>query len=810
MMTRWKQALRSLLRRPGFSLLAVLILAAGIAADTGVFSIVDAVVLKPLPYPNSDRLVTVFEASSAKSEKTSLLAPVRLEDWNRMNRTFESIAGSYFENVTDISGDEPERLIGRRVSPRYFSVFESKAVIGRTLTPEEEVQGGPLSIVISHGLWTRRYHQSPDAIGRRVILKGQGNPPENRAFTIVAVMPPEFAAPEIDVWIPAQLAPFMMQLRDARFYSGVGRLKPGITVAQGQEDLARVQRELGQQFPQTDKDWSASVQGLKEARIGSYRDPLLFILIAVSLLLLIAVANIAGLMLSQLQTRERELAIRTSIGATRVQVVGAVLREVLLIAFFGVAVGYLLDVWLLRILSSLFHTLPRSIEIALDWRALAFASFAGAASAIVSGIWPAVRSTRSDSAGVLSHGTRSLADGSRSQRFLVATQFALAVVLLSTTGLVLRSYYNLQHVEIGFDAGHQLTFHVGAAWSENRDRLGQIQTRLIDRLEKIPGVVAAGFSNFLPASDATLRYQMQLQEVARSEDTGKISAGERGIAGDYLKALNAPIIAGDSCPPLAKISDEFRSDPTIGQPKALVNRRFAELYSKGRNLVGMHFHLNEDRPGSPATEIVGIVGDVREDNLRSAPVPYFYSCIAPGGWPDPEYVVRAQGDPRGLIQAVRQAIHEVDPSRAIFGMTTLQDEIDSMLDQTRLQTGMISAFGIAAVTLAAIGLYGLVTLAVTARTKEIGIRLALGANPTRIVREVMKRVGLLLLFGTFGGLILTFIAQRELQSIVFGVSALDVVTLGGMLLVLIIPAAVATLIPARRAAKLDPLIAIRE
>ena len=802
MTTRWKQALRTLLRRPGFSLLAVVILAAGIAADTGVFSIVDAVVFKPLPYPDAERLVTIFEASTSKSEKATLVAPVRLDDWNRMNRGFDAIAGSYSENLTEISGSEAERLTGRRVSPRYFSVFGSKAILGRTFTPEEEVFGGPLSVIISHGLWTRRYRQSADVVGQRLIFKGQGNPPEDRAYTIVGVMPPEFGNPQIDVWMPAQLAPFMMQLRDARFFSGVGRLKPGVTIAQAQQDLVNVQQQLARQFPKTDKDWSAMVGSLKEAQVGSYREPLVFILSAVSLLLLIAVANIAGLMLSQLQTREREMAIRNSIGATRAQVVGTVVREVLIISFAGVAVAWLIDLWLLSSLSSVFDVLPRSTEVHLDWRALIFASVAGAAAAVFSGVWPAVKATRSDITVALSHGGRTLAGEGRSQRFLVAAQFALAVLLLSTTGLMLRSYYNLQHVEIGFDPSHEVTFHVGAGWNEDRARVGLLQKNLIDRLAQIPGVVAAGYSNFLPASDATLRSQIQLQEIARTDDSGKISVGTRSIGGGYLKALNATLVAGEPCPVLGKI--------TAATPKALVNRRFADMYSNGQSLIGMHFHFVDDRPDTAATEIIGVVADIREDNLRSTPVPYLYTCIVPGGWPDPEYVVRAQGDPRAVVPAIRAAVREADSSRAIFGLKSLQEQVDSTLDQTRLQAGMISVFGIAAVGLAALGLYGLVTLAVAARTKEIGIRLALGAKPSRIVGDVIRRVGVLLLSGTVVGLFLTWVAARQLQSIVFGVRTLDMVSIGGVLLVLVLAATIATVLPARRASQLDPLIAIRE
>src|SRR5712692_6447185 len=331
-MKPWTLAWRSLARRPGFVAAVVVILALGIGANTALFSVVDAVLLRPLPYLNPDRVVTVMEASPSKKEPVSLIAPARLADWNRMNRTFEAIAGVYLENVTDTSGAEPERLASRRVSPRYFAIFGVKPLAGRTFTPDEEIDGGPLSAVISYSFWDRRYHRSPDAMGQRLVIGGAG-------LTIEGVMPKVFAGPDVDLWIPAQLGAGLMRNREARFLSGVGRLKAGVTMAQAQDDLANAQRELGRQFPQTDKDWSALVGDLKVFRIGNYRQALLFVFAAVALLLLIAVANVAGLMLTQLQRREKELAIRSSIGATRGQVIGGVMREVLLIAAVGAALG---------------------------------------------------------------------------------------------------------------------------------------------------------------------------------------------------------------------------------------------------------------------------------------------------------------------------------------------------------------------------------------------------------------------------------------------------------------------------------------
>jgi predicted permease len=798
---QWVLAWRSLVRRLGFFAAVVAILAAGIGVNTALFCVIDAVLLRPLPYPNADRVVTVSEASPAKDEKVSLIAPARLADWNRMNRTFEAIAGYYSENVTDTSAAEPERLAARRVSPGYFAVFGAKPVAGRTFNPDEELDGGPSSVVINYSFWTRRYHNAPDVLGRRLILGGRG-------FTIVGVMPKTFveklmgnASPAIDLWLPAQLSADLMRVREARFLIGVGRMKPGVTIPQAQGDLANVQRELGRQFPKTDRDWSALVGDLKEARVGDYRRALLFVFGAVGLLLLIAVANIAGLMLTQLQRRARELAIRASIGATRAQIIIAVMREVLLIGAAGVGLGWVMAVWLVDLLKTVLTDVPRLAEIQLDWRALCFAASSGFFAATLCGLLPALQATRADLAAALSQAGRGLSgDRHQWQRALVVGQVAITVLLLASAGLMLRSYYNLSHVNLGFDSRTAITFHVGAAWGEDRTRVGQLQKQLVEQLERIPGVEAAGFTNFLPVSGATLRYQIALEGIAQTGETGKITLGERSISRHYLKGLGAPLIAGEDCPDLDSVSK--------GPPKALVNRRFADLYGGSGSVVGRHFRGFED-PNGPPTEIAGVVGDIREDAWNTPPVPYVYVCIVPGGWPDPEYVVRTHGNPRTLLQAISPLAHRADSARAVFGVTMLQEVLEGSLDQPRLNTRLLLVFALAALALASVGLYGMVTLVVTARTREIGLRMALGAEPVQILFQLVISVGRLLAAGIVSGLVLTFVADRTLRSMLFGVSPMDTVALSGAVLTLTAVSALATLVPARRAARIDPLHALR-
>ena len=738
----------------------------------------------------------VLEASPAKNEKESLIAPARLEDWNRMNRAFDAISAAYAENVTDTSGSEPERLAARRVSPRYFTVFREKPAAGRTFIPEEDLNGGPQSVVISYRLATRRHGQAASAIGQRLMLGGKG-------FTIVGVMPKNFASVQIDLWIPAQFSRSLMGMRDARFLGGVGRMKQGVTVAQAQEDLARVQRELGREFHQTDKDWSAVVRDLKETRVGHYRQALLFVFGAVGLLLLIAVANCAGLMLTQLHRRERELAIRSSIGATRVQIVSGVMREVMLVALAGAGLGYVLAASLVDLLPKMFSELPLPVGFELDWRAFFFAAFAGVLAAMLSGLLPALQATRVDTAALLAQAGRGVSGGrNRWQRTLVAGQIAITLLLLASAGLMLRSYYNLSHVELGFNPGRTITFHVGAAWDEDRNRVAQLQQTLVTQLARIPGVEAAGFANFLPASGATLRYQLTLEGIARAEESGRITTGERSISRGYLKALGAPVLAGQPCPELSAL--------TNGPPKALVNRRFADLFGKGQGMVGRHFRWAQDSPVSlQTTEIVGVVGDMREDFLNTAPTPYVYVCIVPGGWPDPEYVVRTQGDPRALVQAIRPLVRDADPARALFGLKTLEDVLAGTLEQPRINASLVSVFALAAMLLASVGLYSLVALVVTARTREIGVRMTLGAEPGQILRQVIGGVARLLGAGIAAGLVLTLMADRVLRSVLFGVSPMDAVSLAGAVMTLIAVSAIATFVPARRAASIDPLQAIR-
>ncbi|HMC77272.1 MAG TPA: ADOP family duplicated permease [Vicinamibacterales bacterium] len=797
-MTSFAQAWRSLVRRRAFTLTTIFTLAAGIAITTTMFSIVNGVLLRPLPYPDGAQVVSISEYTPGQRERVSLIAPVRLEDWNRLNRTFIAVSGSYTENVTDTSGVEPERLEGRRVLPRFFDVFGMRPLLGRTFAADEERFGGSTAVLISEALWTRRFARSPAAIGARLTIGGRGH-------TVVGVMPRAFTPAATDVWVPAQLAPGLMRVRGARFIGGVARMKPGVTVAEARADLARVQATLGEQYPASDKGWSADVRDLKEVRVGDYRRPLLLVFAAVVALFAIAVANAAGLLLAQLHRRAPEFAVRAAIGASRAQVVAAVMREVLLLTVGAAAAGAAASLWLSRMAAAAFGTIPRMTEIGVDARALAFVALITAAAAVLFGLIPAVLATRTRLAAVMSAPGRGNAGGrNRLQSGIVVAQLALGVALAGTAGLLLRSYGAMTAVDAGVDTSGVLTFHVGAAWDEDRVRIGELQVRLLDELARLPGVRAAGYASFLPGTGATLRSQVMVDGIASPEPGGTFTVGQRTVTAGYLRALSVPLAAGAWCaPPRANIM-------TPGVGEVMVNRRFVEQFVPGADagrVLGRRLGFSQQ--GSASFRIVGVVGDVREDRPASPAVPYVYACLAAGSWPDPEYVVRADGDPRAAARAIHQLVKSIDPSRPIFALKSLRDVTDSALEQPRLNATLLGAFAAAALALAALGLYSLLMLVVAQRRRELGVRMALGASPRDLVRVVAAGAGRLVGAGIATGLVLTLIAGYLLRALLFGITPYDPGALAAALLALAVTALAAVIVPAHRAASLNAIDAMR-
>jgi putative ABC transport system permease protein len=503
-------------------------------------------------------------------------------------------------------------------------------------------------------------------------------------------------------------------------------------------------------------------------------------------------------MLVQVRRRARELAVRTALGASRSQVIGTVIREGLLLAILGGALGVLLAGSLVSLMRTLLSTTPRINELALDWRALAFVTLTSLLAACAFSLVPAMTATRPHLARTISTANRSVAGGQHGlQRVLVIGQVALSILLVGSATLLLRSYYNLTTVDTGFDASHVMTFHVGARWDENRMQIGRMQEQLLARLEQLPYVQAAGMTNFLPASGATLRYSVTVDGLTGPNVDGSMTVGTRMIGGGYLRAIQAPLVAGAWCAPT---TTDFKALRT-----AIVNQRFVALYAPGQNLVGRTLRIVQ---GNIARTIVGIVGSLAEDGQASASAAYVYTCDSAGAWPDPEYVVRTS-DPRAFATDIRRIAHEVDPTRAVFGVKPLQQVLDTALDQPRLNAAMLALFAAAAVTLAAIGLYSLFMLVVSDRAREMAVRLAIGAEPRQMIQLVMAGAGRLLVGGIVVGIGLTAAADRLLRGVLFGVSPFDARALGVAVLTLAIVAALAVAGPALRAARIAPVDILR-
>lgn len=791
----WSQlapAWRSMRRRPAYATAVILTLTLGTGITTTLFAVVETVLLRPLPYPNGEQLVTVYEASPTAPGRPSLIAPGRLNDWRRETTAFTAIAATYSESVTDTSGSTPERLDARRVTPGYFEVFAAAPALGRTFTAEEEQTGGPRAIVISDAFWTRRFARDPQAVGQALTIG-------NESYVVVGVMGRTFAAPVIDAWIPAHVPAEMLPVREARFMTGIARLKPGVTLEHGRQDLIRVQTALGEQYPATDRGWTVLVNDLRESRVGTRRSALLLVFGAVAVTWLVGLANIAGLVIVHTQRRARELSIRAALGASRVQVVNLIVQEMAVFAAIGGAAGLLLAMGLLRLVPEVFDTLPRLNELSLDWRSALFAIGSSLLAAVLCALWPAIRATRRSTLTTQSHGSRSAtASAHWSQRLLVGAQVALGVVLCTSAAFLASSYYELTRTDLGFDSEGVVTFRVGARWDEDRVRVGQMQEQLVAQLASMPGVSGAGITNFLPAPGGSLRYQVKVSGLAGESDGGYMPTGVRIISAGYHQALRVPVLAGSECPP-------FRFD--FNMPRtALVNRAFIERHAGGQSIIGRELSVEGDP--RPAYRIIGVTGDVAEDGAQAERGPFVYACDSAGSWPDPHYVVRTT-NAAGFGSQLRDAMRTIDPTRAVFAVRPLSGTLDASIAEPRLNAGIVISFAASALLLGALGLYALFSRLVAESRREIGVRLALGATPAGVVRMVVSDAGRLLAGGLIAGAALSVGTHQLIGAWLPKAAAFDGAALSIAAAVLAVVSACAVMFPAVRAAHIAPTEALR-
>ena len=789
-----RAAFRFLRKVPGLSAAVILTLALGIGANTAVFSAIDAVILRPLPFPQGDQLMTIEQYDTRGKSPVTVVAPIRLEDWNRLNHTFQAITGYYTEDESEISGPLPEFLNNALVAPRFLDVWGVAPELGRGFTPAEEHYGGPNAVLITHSFWMRHFHGDPSAVGKQLHFGHQ-------AYTVVGVMPASFAFPDrdVNVFTPSQPDAPYAQDRTSTWYTVVGRLKPGVTRPQALADLSTVQRQLGVQFPKTDRDLEVHMQPLKSIIVGDIGDSLWLLYGAVTLLLLIACINIAALLLARTADRERELSLRFALGASRRNVIAQLLSEVLLLAALGSILGLALAGGAVQLFHHFAKALPRAEEIGLNWHLLLYTFVSALTAALLSGLYPALRSTRGDLAHTLAQGSRGqVSTRGGLQWLLVGAQVAFAVTLLVGAGLLLRSFEALGRVSPGFDASHVLALQLTGSYHEDMKRLlTQRINGALTAIRSIPGVEAAATGGWsLPGVPGQAQIELSLAE-GEQDKSHKIVAITHVISSGYFHTLSIPVLQGQDCA------------EDGGPPSALVNRSFANRYLRQVTPIGSHLSTVAQDATMPSAVIRGIVGDTREDGLNAAPSPTVYPCIS-APTPSPWFLVRTHGNPMAFANIIRLKLHQVEPARSVFNLSPLEDHISDSLTENRLRTSVLTFFAGTAISLACLGLYGTLSYLGRMRRREMGLRLAIGATRPQIVAALVAPGLRIAAIGCLAGLAMGAAASHLLQGMLYAVSPADPITYAAIILLVVVVAVAASAGPALSAATTDPAKVLRE
>ncbi len=795
-------ALRGLLKHPAFTAIAIVTLALGIGGSTSIFTVVDAALLRGLPYRSSDRLYHLWEQTPQQAYPKREFSYPDYQDYQQ-NNVFDGLAG-YTGGGMILSGlGDPENLNAPRVSANFFNVLGVQPILGRTFQTGEDAQNGPKVTVLTYGLWQRRFGGDPGVIGRALTLNGE-------SYTVIGVLPADFqfALRPADLWVPYQ--PTQNQLT-RRFMHGtnvIGRLKDGKTAEDAQSEMNLIAGRIEQQYNDSHAGVKARVVPLQEEVIGNVRPILLVLLGAVGFVLLIACANVASLLLTRSLSRQKEVAIRAALGASRWRVVRQLMTESMLLSVVGGLAGLLIAYWgvpaLVSVLpQSQLNAMPFLKSLHLNAGVLAFSFGLSLLTGLIFGLAPALQSSKLDLNEALKEGGRqtSIGAGQRLRSAMVVTEIALAVVLLIGAGLMMKSLLRLLQTNIGFKTDNVLTMTVILPPAKYTDVNQQINfnDQLRERVQSLPGVAGAGTVNILPVNAGnTTRFYVDGDPVP--EPGKEVEANIRSVSDDYFKALGIPLLAGRTFD---------KSDTPNGRGVVIIGKTIADRMFAGRNPVGMGLHYSS-YPGPPDL-IVGVVGDVKITGLDEAVKPVLYYPFRQSASTFANLVVRTSSDPIALAGSIRNEVQNLEPDAAILNVRTMDD----MISQTpasfmrRFPALLISIFAGMALLLASIGIYGVVSYSVSQQTHYIGVRMALGARPWDILRMVLKQGLLLALLGVGIGVLAALGLMRLLSTLLFEVSANDVSTFALVTSVLFAVALLACYLPARRATKIDPLIALR-
>ena len=793
-----RYAFRALARRPAFTAVAVITLALGIGANTAIFSVVYGVLLRPLGYPKAEQLVALRESNPLK-QPDAQIAPGNFLEWQKQSTVFSDLAA--YRNVSyNLTGDgEPERLLAGRVSAAFFRTLGAQPIAGRDFLAEEDQPGGERVVIIGAGLWQRRFGSRSNVIGRRIRLSGED-------FTVVGVMPADFRLPdqrERELWTPIAFSENERTLHQARYFEAIGRLKQGVTLDQAQAELSAISGRLAQAYPEANQGWTVRVAPVLDLAVGEARRTLWLLFSAVGLVLLIACANVTNLLLARAAARQKEIAIRVALGAGRFRIVRQLATESLLLALLGAIAGWPMAVWGLKALLAIAPSdLPRLATVTLDNRALLFTLAITLLTGLIFGLAPALQLANVNANENLkdggSEGNRS-PKGQRTGNLLIATEVALAVILLVASGLLARTIWQLHHVNPGFDDRNALavTLQLSEKKYANPAAVATFGTELEQQVSTLPGVQATGIARILPIAH-DLATGFYIEGRPRGPDNQLPQTNYSAVSGDYFKAMGIPVLAG-------RVFND--RDDQEAPRVAIVSAELAQQFFSGESAIGKR--INVTTGPESFREIVGVVGDVKQKGLTQAARPHVYEPFAQAPDHFMTLIVRTSDNPLATVPAIRSKVIELDHELPLQRVTKLDQLISNSIRQQRFASGMLSVFGGVSLVLVLAGLYGVVSYAVAQRTRELGIRVALGAQVTDVLRLVLKQGMTFVLLGELIGIASALALTRLLAGLLFGVSPTDVTTFVTVAVALFLVALVACYVPARRATKVDPLVALK-
>jgi predicted permease len=796
-----RYALRMLAKNPGFTAVAIIALALGIGANTAIFSVVNTVLLRPLPYKDPDRLMFVFEDSSKHGFPRDTPTVANFIDWRDQNRVFESMAAIAGASLNLTGVGDPERIAGYRVSASLFPMLGVSPQLGRWFTPDEDQAGANRVVMMSHSLWQRSFGGDPNIVGKALTLNG-------RSVTVVGVMPADFRfyIQEDELWVPIAFTPEEQKNRSSHYLDVVARLKPGVALPQAQAEMSTIAARLQQQYPETNTNVGSEVVPMHEQMVGDVKRPLLILLGAVGLVLLIACVNVANLLLARAAVRQREIALRVALGASRWRLIRQFLTESVLLGALGGLVGLLLALAGLKLLTVVIPpNIPQIKNVAIDPRVLGFTILISLLTGLIFGLAPAIQSSSFSPNETLKEGGRDpvAGRGNRIRGGLIVAEVAISLVLLIGAGLLINSFLRLRNVDPGFRSDHLLTMRVflpQTKYAQPAQRAA-FYTEVIRRLETVPGVKSSAVTTNLPLYKQGNSTNISIEGRPEPPPSQEPIITVRVVSPKYLETMGIPLLSG------RQLTDQDgEKTPNV----TVISETMARRYWPGENAIGKRISFGQAEKDEDWIQIVGIAGDVRQYDLITEMKPQMYVSYQQEGFFMPrDLVVKTDVDPLSLAATVRKTIWEVDKDQPVSNIRTMDQIAAESVARQRFSMLLFAIFAGVALLLAAVGIYGVMSYSVAQRRGEFGIRMALGAQKRDVLKLTIGKALKLVVLGVVFGLAGAFALTRLMASLLFGIGATDPITFAAISLVLVGVGVLASYIPARRATKVDPIVALR-